>query len=253
MTASMIIRISKALLLGYMLILICTASAISQSRLITVEESIYDASNLFFKTGNLNEMDEIIEELRLLRRLNNNFFTTYWLAYTHFRAAFLLHTTGGEGADYYAVKSVQLLQERVFDNSDYYALLAMAKALELWQMEGSALFTRARHIRLYARKALSYGDDNVRAHFANGLVDLKIPSRFGGGQIVIESAEKGLRGRSRLTGNPYAPTWGARDCYWLIIQKRCGENSEKSTCRDAIEKAVNAFPGDNYFKRKAIN
>ena len=156
---------------------------------------------------------------RKVEQVKNNELASYWMAYIQYlKARDALWQKEHKAAQQADEKGIKILEEKTFKNADDYALLALLKGLSFYfapESEGARIYMEIERL-LYSGFALD--KNNIRLHFAKGLLDFHTPQEYGGGKKTEEFMLQAISLPETNSDNPQRPTWGKEDAYAILIQ-----------------------------------
>lgn len=162
----------------------------------------------------------IEEELKKTAQIRTDFYAMYWKAYLiYYTAVFYKAILGDDEKAAEAIaQSLAVMREKEYDNSEYYALLAQVTSFSIQFVNITQLAKISTAVETAAKQALSLDKNNLRAYLVLASHNFHTPKMFGGMQKVETYAVEGLACPDALTSVDYAPTWGRKQLYQLLIQ-----------------------------------
>ena len=204
----------------------------AQDKIITAFEEGRDAMSA----------DALLQVEQQLQAQPANMISTYWLSFCRLYAGILYMSLGdSDQAEQYINQSVSLMEKLEKKNAESYALLSYAQTMSIQFVKGLHAASVSKKATTAANKALELDPDNVRAHYAAGLLDYYTPAMYGGQRKCEEHFLKAVRKQPESVANPYLPTWGQEDAYVLLITYYVN-NGKKDKAKELYRQAVERFP-----------
>ena len=148
------------------------------------------------------------------------FYKAYWKAYLYYYQAIYFKSI--EKNDDQAEKAInsalQILEEKTYENSEYYALLAACTSFSIQYVNVLKLSKVSSMAIQYAQQSLALNKSNLRAYWVLASHNFHTPKMFGGMEKVEDYALKGLGCPNALDSTPYSPSWGREELYQLLLQ-----------------------------------
>lgn len=166
----------------------------------------------------------------------------YWRAYLYYYKAilqknYLKNDDAGAKAINEGLKLLKGDLNTSENNALYAACLSFsiqfANVLQVPQMSEKVIAT--------AKKSIALDDKNVRGYYVLASHNFHTPKMFGGMQKTEGYAVKGLSLPSSHTDNFYAPTWGRKQLY-KILMSYYKEKDETKKLEEIYSRAVKDFP-----------
>lgn len=200
------------------------------------QNQINHTVNQLFLNKNLEFVDAQLKEIEKERI---GFDQVYWKAYVLYYKSVFYKTIEKEDkqAEEAIEESLQVLNNKVYMNSEYYALLAMCTSFSIQFASIVKLAKIASEVEEYAQQALALNKENLRAYVVLASHNFHTPKMFGGGAKVEEYALKGLSCPDAIDTSLYAPTWGRTQLYHLLIQYYEAEG--KTEAMERLKKKYN--------------
>ncbi|MGG5506128.1 MULTISPECIES: hypothetical protein [unclassified Myroides] len=178
-------------------------------------------------------MDKVVNQLlqhRDIQGLNQaikkvdvelqGFYKAYWKSYLYYYEAVYYKTIEKKEkkAEEAILMALHILEEKSYENSEYYALLAACTSFSMPYVNIIKLSKVSSNVLAYAQKALALNKANLRAYEVLASHNFHTPKMFGGMEKVEEYALKGLACPDALDATAYTPSWGRVELYSLLIQ-----------------------------------
>lgn len=181
-------------------------------------------------------MQGIEEELRNIAQVHTDFYAMYWKAYLLYYTAVFYKTISADDtkAAEAVAQSLAVMHKKEYDNSEYYALLAQVTSFSIQFVNITQLAKVSTAAETAAKHALALNKENLRAYLVLASHNFHTPKMFGGMQKVETYAVEGLACPDALTSEDYAPTWGRKQLYQLLLQYY--EQEGKQTKLDELRK-----------------
>lgn len=179
-----------------------------------------EKSFLDFRSGNKNGIKLILSDLRSIKAAKGkaaSSYINYWLGFALYRYSIAVALNDEKQAEILVEEGIEVLEEIGKKNSEHYALLSLMKGFALRFANPLMLPIAAPKVGELAKKAIALNPENPRAHLALGSYDFYTPTMFGGGKIAEEELLISVKLPQNYDPNPYAPTWGLRNAYRLLI------------------------------------
>ncbi|MBB1150235.1 MULTISPECIES: hypothetical protein [unclassified Myroides] len=165
------------------------------------------------------EVQPVVAQLAKVDAELTGFYQHYWKAYLYYYEAAFYQGVMQDKTKAEKIIDIALaeLQEEVYENSDYYALLAMCTSFSIQYVNILRLGKVSADVIAYGQKALALNKANLRAYFVLASHNFHTPKMFGGMVKVEEYALKGLSCPDELESTPQAPSWGRDQLYQLLV------------------------------------
>lgn len=215
---------------------------------------VYHTTDTFTKQTYQMRMDSLVKELfekkdlhlieselKNINQIHTHFYAMYWKAYLlYYTAVFYqnLHSSDDLAAKAIA-QALQVLREREYENSEYYALLAQATSFSIQFVNITQLARISTAVETAANRALELNKNNLRAYLVLTSHNFHTPKMFGGMKKVEAYALKGLACPDAIEDSDYAPTWGRSQLYHLLAQYY--EQEGNKTALEELHKKYNAL------------
>lgn len=185
------------------------------------------------------KLEVIDAQLKEIEKTLIGFDQVYWKAYLLYYKSVFYKTIQNEDkqAEKAIEESLEVLSEKVYMNSEYYALLAMCTSFSIQFANIVQLAKIASEVEEYAQQALALNKENLRAYVVLASHNFHTPKMFGGRLKVEEYALKGLSCPDAIDTSLYAPTWGRTQLYRLLIQYYEAEG--KTEAMERLKKKYN--------------
>lgn len=171
---------------------------------------------------NLFEAKDIQPVAAQLKQIDSEltgFYQQYWKAYLYYYEAVFYQTIAHKEAE--AEKAIDaslaILQRQSYENSEYYALLAMCTSFSIQYVNILKLSRVSAAVIEYGQKALALNKSNLRAYYILASHNYHTPKMFGGMEKVEDYALKGLTCPDSLESSDFAPSWGRELLYQLLV------------------------------------
>lgn len=220
------------------------------------EESIdlvYFPTDIFTKPTYQIRMDSLVKklfkekdlhlvesELKRINQIHTRFYAMYWKAYLLYYTAVFYQNLRSEDdlAAKTIAQSLQTLQEREYENSEYYALLAQVTSFSIQFATITQLARVSTAVETAANHALELNKNNLRAYLVLASHNFHTPKMFGGMKKVETYALKGLACPDVIENTEYSPTWGRNQLYHLLEQYY--EQEGKTKALEELHEKYNA-------------
>lgn len=166
------------------------------------------------------DIQPLVVQLKQIDSELTGFYQSYWKAYLYYYEAVYYQTISHKEAE--AEKAIDIalavLQKQSYENSEYYALLAMCTSFSIQYVNMLKLGKVSAAVIEYGQKALALNKENLRAYYILASHNYHTPKMFGGMEKVEDYALKGLACPDDLESTPWAPSWGRDQLYQLLVR-----------------------------------
>ncbi len=200
----------------------------------------------YFKTGRMEEIDQIINALHLENKNSNNRYLNYWTAYGRYKKSLCAQSNPADEFQKTArielSEALHCLNRIKNKESEDYALLSILKNYSVAFIATIKIPFVSGEAKKYAQKAIDMDPKNLRAYLALGIRDFYTPSVYGGKTQFEGLFLKAISLRDKYSDNPNDPSWGKNDAYYYLLDHYCRKDMEKA--RLLFAEAMKLYPND---------
>ncbi|MEM1337895.1 MAG: hypothetical protein AAGF96_09095 [Bacteroidota bacterium] len=203
------------------------------------EKSIKESLTKALQNGNTRTLSILEGKLQDEYQNKNVSLSLYWMAYLKYVfSQYYTKNNENDSAKNAVLKGMQLLEKIDIKNSDDYALLAMLEGAFIQYLQNQDIVLYNIKAKNNIKKALALDSTNIRAHFVAANHDLHTPKVYGGGKIAEKHLKKVINSSPKEQQNAFAPSWGRKESYALLIAhyNQQNENKKEAEVRKSFQK-----------------
>lgn len=207
-----------------------------------IQDKIDAAFMASFRQRGTGKMEAIDRQLEKLPASAD--FRDYWLAYSaYYQAIYFLKFNDSEQAGKKIAAGILRLENKKDNNSEAYALLALAQSFSLQFASGMQAGVLSSKVRRNAEKACELDPSNPRAWYVRGSNDYYTPKSLGGGEKTEEYLLRAIALEETAGSDTHLPRWGKPEAYGLLISFYL-DRKETENARKYIDRGLALYPDD---------
>ena len=147
-----------------------------------------------------------------------NYYKSYWSSYLLYHLSLCYFRNEQlEMSERVIKEAIDILEDIENKDSEVLALLALAQTFYFQYVPRQDVFLHMHKVKENLKKSMILDKNNMRAHYVNASYDYYTPEEYGGGQRSESLLLKALATPSNTSSSPFAPNWGKKEAYGLLI------------------------------------
>jgi tetratricopeptide (TPR) repeat protein len=209
-----------------------------------IQSQIMDAFVSSSADNSLNLLS-LIDTLSSSYQESENPVFLYWKAYAmYYNSIIYLQKGDKEKAKNELNQGIEALESIKEKNSEDCALLCMLYTFSCQFYAFPKVISPFNKANDYAKKAIKFNDNNLRAYYVAASLDYYTPQQYGGGKKAENYLLKALELTTPEIENPYTPSWGRQECFELLTDYYIKKQSFDEA-KTYIEAGLKDYP-DSY-------